>query len=92
MRRKYRGRIYEFGPVALHNPIAHIMGRPCISVYEPPKGYQALVGYRQIFKILEHETLHHVLQDLIGEADTLDALLFSLPFWNPVKVRLGFNA
>ena len=93
-RRKYKGRMREFGSIALHTPIAHILGEPCISTFYPPKGFAHLWGYRQAFKVLEHETLHHVLQDLLGDPnrDTLDALLNGLPLWNPVKVRLGFNA
>lgn len=92
-KRRYKGHIREFGPIALHNPIAHILGQPCISTYYPPEGYDYLWSYRQAPKVLEHETLHHVLTDLVGDKnDTLDSLLDRLPLWNPVKVRLGFNA
>lgn len=84
-RRKYKGKTYFTGNMALHCPIAHMMGEPCVR-------FIARVDCRNVLKILEHESVHHVIQEILGPYDdTLDNLLDKLPDYNPVRKRLLFG-
>jgi hypothetical protein len=88
-KRKFGGKIREYGGIAMHDPIAHMLGETCVRIYKVPSGYHPLVNGHNIFKVLEHESLHHVMQNFYdSNDDTLDQLLDSLPNYNPLRVRL----
>ena len=95
---KRKGTNRMYGSIALHCGIGHILGEPDIRILEPPKGYGPQVTSRNIFKVLEHETLHHVMADVLedfdehedygGNNDTLDGLLEWLPTGHIIRRRL----
>ena len=59
--------------LAAHVPIAHILKMPCIYLARKPRWRQyPLVHQRNIVRILNHENLHHVLFDILGDKDGLD--------------------
>ena len=90
---KQHGFVKPVGTLAIHDPIAHMLCRACVRILPPPEGYLPLVDGRNIYKILEHESLHHVLNDFFVDSnrDTLDSLLNSLPDGCVLKKRLAFG-
>lgn len=87
----------SYGSIAIHEYCSHILGQPCLWILPPPKGSGPLVDGRTIKKVIEHETLHHCIVDLLmsdgldWNDDTLDALLESLPYGHVLRRRLQFR-
>lgn len=77
--------------LASHNPIACLVGKPCIHIYGLTKRQKNLikrrgcalypiVHQRNILTVLNHESLHCAFQNLFGfddadEFDTLDKII-----------------
>ena len=94
-RRKGVPKNRKYGSIAVHCGVGHILGEPDIRILKPPKGYGPLVHGHNIFKVLEHEGLHHVMADILddghgygGNNDTLDLLLDWLPTGHIIRRRL----
>jgi hypothetical protein len=60
--------------IAIHDPIAHMLGKPDVRILSKPTPCR--ISY--IIKIINHETIHHILADLLLK-DSFDELLDSLP-------------
>lgn len=76
----------RYRSIAIHCGVGHILGEVDIRILRPPKGYPPLVNGHNIWKVIEHETIHHVFADLLeedgeygGNFDTFDDLLEWLP-------------
>ena len=87
--RKVRGVRRAFGTIALHCPIGHILGEPDVRILKHSRNSPG-VNRKNIAIVLEHETLHHVLQDILSDSndDTLDGFLDKLPNYHPLRRRL----
>jgi len=89
----------EYGSIAVHCYIGHLLGEDCIRFLMPPhKGDSPLVNGHNVYKVLEHEGLHCILQDMgidyegrHGKTDGLDYLIDSLPPFSWVRLRLAFR-
>lgn len=85
----------EYGSIAIHCTISHMIGQEdCLVILQnPDKDGGPLVNGHNIYKVLEHEELHHILQDILDnyDDDSLDQLLESLPVNNWYRCRLAFR-
>lgn len=53
--------------VATHGSVAHIFGAPCIHIFpKPPWHRYPLVHSRNIFSVLNHESVHCAIQRIFG--------------------------
>jgi hypothetical protein len=76
--RKIKGKKYALITIAIHDPISHILGKPCVRIINKP--FPCRVS--TIVKMITHETIHHILSDFPKKDninDKFDKLLISLP-------------
>jgi hypothetical protein len=78
--RKIKGKKYTLTTIAIHDPIAHLLSKPCVRILNKPSFYRIRIS--TIIKIIVHESIHHVLIDLSKRESInakFDKLLISLP-------------
>jgi hypothetical protein len=75
--RKIKGKKYALVTIAIHDPINHILGKPCVRIINKP--FPCRID--TIVKMITHETIHHVLSDFSKDKinDKFDKLLVYLP-------------
>jgi hypothetical protein len=92
---EWRGREYRLKTTACHDPILHLFEEPCILLIRKPPSTRTSA----IVKIITHETIHHVLQDIfdadgMGSKEMsdynkgLDKILDSLSLSHPLRRAL----
>ena len=72
--RRHRRRVV----LATHGPIAHMLGGPCIHIFPKPEWHRyPLVHSRNIFSVLNHESVHCAIQRIFGfdESDKVNSAL-----------------
>jgi hypothetical protein len=75
---KIKGKKYALMTIAIHDPIAHLLGKPCVRIINKP--FPCRIS--TIVKMITHETIHHILSDISSKDkinDKFDKLLVYLP-------------
>jgi hypothetical protein len=86
-----KGKLCISVPMAVHDPISHYLGKPCIVILPKLKGYRyPMVHARNIVYVLNHESLHCALMNIgeetgSGEEKTFDNLFGDKKFRNRLK-------
>jgi hypothetical protein len=81
---RLHGKKYVSMPVWIHCPIAHLLREPDVRIIRNMPNLRLSL----LVKALAHETVHHVIAD-VEEKDTLDDLLYSLPYGHWLRRELG---